>query len=59
VQLLQVWLALEYKGISYDTMLIDLQNKPEWYSNIAPTKLVPAVRVNGEVVYESYDILKV
>lgn len=55
----QVWLALEYKQIPYASMLIDLGNKPDWYQKIAPSKQVPAARINGKVVYESMDILQV
>lgn len=56
---LRVWLALEHKSIPYDTILIDLRNKPEWYKAMVPTTLVPAARINGELVYESRDILMV
>ncbi len=54
-----VWLALEHKGIPYDTVLIDLRDKPQWYKDMVPTTLVPAVEINGQVVYESRDILMV
>jgi glutathione S-transferase len=26
----RVWLALEEKGLDYDSVLIDLYDKPEW-----------------------------
>ena len=55
----QVWLALEEKNIPYDTVLINLQDKPEWFKKMVPTQLVPAVKINGELVYESYDIMLV
>lgn len=74
----RVWLALEHKRIPYDTILIDLRDKPgtwlsidpisppeahathpEWYKAMVPTTLVPAARINGELVYESKDILMV
>jgi hypothetical protein len=46
--LLQVWLALEEKGIPYDCVLIELYNKPAWYKELVPTSLVPAVvSMNG------------
>lgn len=54
-----MWFALEEKNIPYDTVLINLQDKPEWYKKMVPTQLVPAVKINGELVYESYDILMV
>ena len=56
---LQVWFALEEKNISYDTVLINLQDKPEWYKTMIPTQLVPAAKINGKLVYESYDIMMV
>ncbi len=55
----QVWLALEEKKIPFDTVLINLRDKPDWYVKKVPTKLVPAAFINGELVYESLDILKV
>lgn len=27
----RVWIALEEKGLKYDTLLIDLYNKPDWW----------------------------
>jgi len=39
----QVWLALEEKNIPYDSVLIELYNKPTWYKDLVPTSLVPAV----------------
>ena len=49
----RVWLALEHKGLPYETDYIDLQNKPEWYKELVPTALVPAVRfsADGELVW--------
>ena len=51
--------ALEEKNLPYDSVLIDLRKKPLWYKDIVPTELTPAAVVNGELVYESLDILKV
>ncbi|KAL3147580.1 glutathione s-transferase [Trebouxia sp. C0009 RCD-2024] len=53
----RVWLALEEKNIPYDTVLINLQDKPEWFTKMIPTQLVPAAKINGKLVYESYDIM--
>jgi glutathione S-transferase len=53
----QVWLALEEKDIQYDSVMIDLYRKPSWYEEIVPTKKVPAVSINGDIVWESKDIL--
>jgi glutathione S-transferase len=50
---------LEEKKIPYDSILIELYNKPEWYKELVPTTLVPAISFNAgaEVVWESKDIL--
>lgn len=61
----RVWVALRAKGISYDETLVSLQNKPEWYKQLVPTTLVPAVLFHEEddnvkqrrIVWESKDIL--
>ena len=55
----RVTFALEEKNLPYDSVLIDLRKKPHWYKDIVPTELTPAAIVNGELVYESLDILKV
>lgn len=65
----RVWIALEYKKIDYDTVKINLMNKPQWFKELVPTALVPAielhsdkwnpeVRGSGRVMWESMDILK-
>ena len=51
--------ALEEKNLPYDSVLIELRSKPHWYKDKVPTELTPAAVVNGELVYESLDILKV
>ncbi len=56
---LQVWMGLLEKNIPFDAMFISLYNKPDWYPELVPTTLVPAVSIRGRVVWESYDILKV
>merc|ERR1719163_2301081 len=54
----------------YDEKLVDLQNKPQWYKDIVPTTLVPAIEWHdenwkadtpgsGELVWESKDILEI
>ena len=60
----RVWIGLEKKGIPYDEKLINLQDKPQWYLDIVPTTLVPAIEWHdenwqadtpgsGELVWES------
>ncbi|MBE8986978.1 glutathione S-transferase family protein [Nostoc sp. LEGE 12450] len=53
----RVWFALEEKEIPFTTEFIDLTNKPKWYTDLVPTTLVPAARIEGKLVYESKDIL--
>lgn len=53
----RVWFALEEKEIPFETEFIDLLNKPKWYTDLVPTTLVPAAKIEGELVYESKDIL--
>ncbi len=55
----RVTFALEEKNLPYDSVLIELRNKPHWYKDIVPTELTPAAVINGDLVYESLDILKV
>lgn len=57
-------MALLEKDIDFAVVFISLSNKPDWYSDVVPTKLVPAVdirsgRQSRGIVYESLDILKV
>jgi len=51
--------SLSEKDVPYDTVLIDLRNKPDWYKEMVPTALTPAARINGELVWESMEILQV
>jgi glutathione S-transferase len=52
-------MALEHRGIPFDSEFIKLFDKPEWYEEVVPTKLVPAVRFtsDGVTVWESVDIM--
>jgi glutathione S-transferase len=53
----RVWFALEEKQIPFETEFIDLSNKPKWYTDLVPTTLVPAAKIEGKLVYESKEIL--
>ncbi|MEH2318644.1 glutathione S-transferase family protein [Nostoc sp.] len=53
----RVWFALEEKEIPFATEFIDLTNKPKWYTDLVPTALVPAAKIEGKLVYESKNIL--
>jgi glutathione S-transferase len=54
----RVWLALLEKGVAYDTVFIDLRDKPDWYKAMIPTAQVPAAYIDGELVWESAKILE-
>mmetsp|Transcript_13709 Transcript_13709/g.38585 ORF Transcript_13709/g.38585 Transcript_13709/m.38585 type:complete len:546 (-) Transcript_13709:293-1930(-) len=44
----RVWVAVRAKGLPYQETLVPLQGKPEWYKQMVPTGLVPAVLFHGE-----------
>jgi glutathione S-transferase len=52
-------MALLEKGIPFDCVLISLQQKPDWYSQVNEKLLTPAARINGEMIVESNDIMLV
>lgn len=56
----RIMLALREKGLPYDEKHVDLRNKPKWYTDMVPTKLVPAVKIHstGDLIWESLDILQ-
>lgn len=52
----RVWLALEYKSIEYDTILIDnTGRKPSWYAGNTPSVIWPS---SGQRQSESIDIIE-
>lgn len=65
----RVWVAIRAKGLPYQETLVPLQGpKPDWYKQMVPTGLVPAVLFHGdegegsktsrELVWESDAILE-
>uniref|UniRef100_A0A667Y862 Glutathione S-transferase omega n=1 Tax=Myripristis murdjan TaxID=586833 RepID=A0A667Y862_9TELE len=47
-------LVLNAKGIKYDTININLKDKPDWYFEKNPLGLVPALETTaGQLIYES------
>eukprot|EP00958_Prasinococcus_capsulatus_P024765 scaffold3918_cov338-Prasinococcus_capsulatus_cf.AAC.3 len=54
----RVWMCLLEKGLEFETVQINLRDKPQWYLDLVPTALVPAIRFGDEVLWESADILK-
>ena len=53
----RVWFALEEKGIPFVTEFVDLSDKPKWYTDLVPTGLVPAAKIEDQFVYGSKSIL--
>jgi glutathione S-transferase len=53
-------LSLKRKQIPHEDVLIDLYNKPQWYKDMIPTALVPAMKIHdsGDIIYESLDMMK-
>lgn len=49
----RVWLCLEVKGIPYRERLINLRDKPEWYKELVPTTLVPAILLHNDDIIEN------
>ena len=56
----RVWLQLLAKGIPFREELIDLRDKPDWYKEMVPTTLVPAVKYDSDsvVTWESVDVMR-
>ncbi|XP_025086039.1 glutathione S-transferase omega-1-like isoform X2 [Pomacea canaliculata] len=46
-------LVLAHKRVHYETVNINLKNKPEWFLERNPKGLVPTLEDDGKVVYES------
>jgi glutathione S-transferase len=54
----RVRFALEYKGIPYDTVYIDLSNRPKWLKGVSEGKL-PVAYVHDELYVDSSNIIAV
>jgi glutathione S-transferase len=51
-------IALTEKGVAFDTVYVDLANKPDWFKALSPLGKVPLLRVGDEVIFESAVILE-
>ena len=49
----RVRIVLAEKGVEYDTVVIDLQNRPDWVYELNETGRVPILREDGWVLPES------
>jgi glutathione S-transferase len=70
----RVWLCVRAKNLPYRERLINLQDKPEWFKELVPTALVPAILLHDDqqgkaddastskpqrrLIWESLDIMK-
>ncbi|KAL2650431.1 hypothetical protein R1flu_018559 [Riccia fluitans] len=56
----RLWLLLEEKQINYTVEKINMWcygEKPEWYTRMVPSGLLPAVVLDGKLLTESLDIM--
>ncbi|KAK9115770.1 hypothetical protein Sjap_014717 [Stephania japonica] len=49
----RVLLTLEEKNLPYDTKLVDLANKPEWFLKINPEGKVPVIKLDEKWIGDS------
>ncbi|KAL9540039.1 hypothetical protein MBANPS3_009915 [Mucor bainieri] len=54
----RVAIALKEVGAEYETVNIDLQNKPGWFKDINPELKVPVLQVEGQSLAESLVIIE-
>ncbi|KAI5084484.1 hypothetical protein GOP47_0000653 [Adiantum capillus-veneris] len=58
----RVWLQLEEKCIPYSVEKINMNcygSKPDWYLQMIPSGLLPAIKLAGKVIPESLDIMMI
>lgn len=46
-------IVLMEKGIAFDRLDIDLNNKPDWFLKVSPLGKTPVLQVEGEAIFES------
>ena len=51
-------IVLAEKGIAFDRIDIDLNNKPDWFLAISPRGKVPLLKVGDDVLFESAAIVE-
>jgi len=51
-------ISLNEKGVPFERIDIDLDNKPDWFSKLSPLGKVPVLQVGDKVVFESAVILE-
>ncbi|PKU64326.1 probable glutathione S-transferase DHAR1, cytosolic [Dendrobium catenatum] len=53
----RVLLTLEEKGIPYETKLVDLSNKPDWFLKISPEGKVPVLKIEEDQWIPDSDVI--
>lgn len=51
-------IALDEKGVAFERIDIDLDNKPDWFKAISPLGKVPLLKVDDAVIFESAVIVE-
>lgn len=51
-------IALDEKGVAFERIDIDLENKPDWFKAISPLGKVPLLKVDEAVIFESAVIVE-
>jgi glutathione S-transferase len=51
-------IVLREKGVHYERIDIDLENKPDWFLAISPRGRVPLLKVGDDVLFESAAIVE-
>jgi len=54
----RVLILCHEKNIPYTITKIDTEEKPAWFLKIAPVGLIPVIRANGHVIFDSNAILE-
>ncbi len=51
-------IAMTEKGMAFERRVVDLANKPDWFSAVSPLGKTPVLLVNGKAIFESSVILE-
>ena len=51
-------LSLDFAGIDYQLIEIDLKNKPQWFIDLTERGTVPVLQTTETVIKQSIDIVK-
>ncbi len=52
----RVLIICEEKNIPYSLTMIDTENKPAWFQTIAPLGLIPVLRMEEKIIFDSHAI---